>query len=55
MYYEVYKDVAGLWRWRLWALNNRIIATSGEGYNHRQDCLHAISLVKSSTNAPVRG
>ena len=55
MYYEVYKDTAGEWRWRLLAANNQIIANSGEGYIKRSDCLHAIELVKSSKDAPVRG
>jgi uncharacterized protein YegP (UPF0339 family) len=51
--YEVYKDAAGEWRWRLRAANHRIIADSGDGYNKRQDCLHAIALVKDSKDAPV--
>ena len=55
MYYEIYKDTNGQWRWRLWAANYRIIANSGEAYYNRQDCEHAISLVKGSANAPVRG
>lgn len=53
MYYQMYKDVTGSWRWRLIAGNNRIIANSGESYNNKSDCLHAIALVKSSSNAPV--
>lgn len=55
MYYEVYKDANGEWRWRLRAANNQVIATSGEGYANRADCLTAIDLVKSSQDAPVRG
>ena len=55
MYYEIYKDTAGEWRWRLHAANHQIIATSGEGYTRRADCLAAIDLVKSSQDAPVRG
>ena len=51
--YYVYKDVSGSWRWRLRAGNNRIIADSGEGYWNKQDCLHAIALVKSSNSAAV--
>tara|TARA_R110000824_G_scaffold401715_2_gene614089 strand:- start:89331 stop:89519 length:189 start_codon:yes stop_codon:yes gene_type:complete len=54
MYYEMYKDVSGYWRWRLIAANGRIVADSGEGYHNRADCLHGISLVKSAYNAPVR-
>ena len=53
--FEVYKDAGGEWRWRLVAGNERIIAVSGEGYRHRQDCLHGIELVKDSKEAGVEG
>lgn len=53
MAYYVYKDTAGYWRWRLVAANNRIIATSGESYHNKADCVSAISLVKGSASAPV--
>lgn len=52
--YLVYEDAAGEWRWHLRAANNRIIADSGEGYHNKQDCLHAITLVKDSKDAPVK-
>jgi len=52
--YWVYKDSSGEWRWNLRASNNRIIADSGEGYQHRQDCLHAVELVKASKDVPVK-
>jgi uncharacterized protein YegP (UPF0339 family) len=46
MRYEVEKDRAGKWRWRLRAKNGRIIATGGgDGYGRIGDCLHAIGLV----------
>jgi uncharacterized protein len=54
MYYYVYKDVSGFWRWTLYAGNNRKIANSGEGYHNKSDCLSAIQLVKSSATAPVK-
>ena len=53
MRYEVYKDGRGEWRWRLRAANHEIIATSGEGYKNKADCLHGIELVKDSADAPV--
>lgn len=53
MKYYIYKDVAGYWRWRLQAANNKIVATSGEGYWNQADCLSAINLVKGSSAAPV--
>jgi len=53
MRYRIYKDVAGYWRWRLSAANNRIVSDSGEGYANRLDCLHGIALNKGSGDAPV--
>ena len=53
MIFRKYKDAAGLWRWRLRAANNQIIAVSGEGYWNLSDCLAAIKLVKASYSAPV--
>ena len=52
--YVVFQDASGEWRWQLRAANHRIIADSGEGYHNKQDCLHAISLVKNSKDAPVK-
>ena len=53
MYYQIYRDAASQWRWRLRAANHRTIADSGEGYYNRQDCLNAVNLVKQSSNAQV--
>ena len=53
MKYTIYKDTAGLWRWRLTAANNKIIADSGEGYLNQADCEAGINLVKTSAKAPV--
>lgn len=54
MSYEVFKDRAAEWRWRLRADNNKdIIADSGEGYKNKADCLHGIDLVKGSADASV--
>jgi uncharacterized protein YegP (UPF0339 family) len=52
MYYTIYKDGTGGWRWRFLAANNEIVA-SGESYINKADCLYAISLLKGSSNAPV--
>ena len=54
MTYWIFKDVSNQWRWHLSAANNRIIATSGEAYHNKVDCLAAINLVKGSAAAPVR-
>jgi uncharacterized protein YegP (UPF0339 family) len=55
MYYEIYKDNAGYYRWRLVANNNKIIADSAESYLTAVGASHGINLVKSSYNAPVYG
>ena len=44
--FEVYKDAKGEYRWRLKAANGEIIATPGEGYKAKADCLHGIDLIK---------
>lgn len=54
MTYEYGKDARGEWRWHLKGANHRILATSGEGYRNEGDCLDAITLVKSSKDAPVK-
>lgn len=43
--FEIYKDKAGEFRWRLRARNHEIIA-SGEGYKAKRDCLHCIDLIR---------
>ena len=49
--FEVYKDKAGEFRWRLKASNGQNIASSGEGYSEKRSCLAAIESVKR--NAPT--
>ncbi|MBJ7535829.1 DUF1508 domain-containing protein [Rhodomicrobium vannielii ATCC 17100] len=54
MYFTIWKDAAGEWRWRLQGANNEIIA-SGESYKNKADCEAAIDLVRSTSDAtPVR-
>jgi uncharacterized protein len=51
MKFEVYKDKNGEWRWRLIAANGRNVASPGEGYKNKADCLSAIETIKK--NAPT--
>ena len=44
--FEVYKDRAGEYRWRLRTKNQQVIATSGEGYKEKQSCMAGIESVK---------
>jgi len=51
--FEVYKDKAGEFRFRLKASNGQVIA-SGQGYKTRESCLHGIESVrKNATNATI--
>jgi uncharacterized protein YegP (UPF0339 family) len=55
MYFKLYKDASGYWRWTLYAANGKKIADSGEGYANKSDCQAGIDLVKSTNAAtPVR-
>jgi uncharacterized protein YegP (UPF0339 family) len=42
MNFQIYKDKAGQFRWRLVANNSKIVADSGEGYHLKESCLHEI-------------
>jgi len=53
MYFQIFRDTANYWRWRLKSANHQIVATSGEGYVNKNDCVHAVDLVKSAWNAPI--
>lgn len=37
--WEIYPDVAGLWRWRRRASNGRIVGASSQGYVNKSDCI----------------
>lgn len=51
--FEVYRDKAGEFRFRLKAVNGQIIAT-GEGYKAKKSCLNGIeSIRKNAPDAPV--
>jgi uncharacterized protein len=52
--FQIIKDSAGEYRWRLRADNGEPIADSGEGYKAKADCQHGIALVKrEAPGAPV--
>jgi amphi-Trp domain-containing protein len=52
--FEVFRDRASEWRWRLVHRNGNIIATSGEGYTSRQNALKGMrSVMKNAPDAEV--
>ncbi|MFW6153153.1 MAG: HVO_2922 family protein, partial [Halobacteriota archaeon] len=54
--FDLYRDQAEEWRWRLLASNGRIIADSGEGYGARAKARQGIASVqRNAPDAPVRG
>ena len=50
--YQVYKDVAGKFRFRLRAANNKIVAVS-EAYENKAGCMNGVRSVQSNCNSHV--
>jgi hypothetical protein len=50
--YQIYKDTADKFRFRLKAANGEIIA-EGEGYESKEGCLNGIKVVRSSCDAEI--
>lgn len=44
--FEIYQDTAGDFRWRFQSNSGKILAVSGEGYNNRANCEHAVIPIK---------
>ncbi len=53
MRFEIYRDKAEEYRWRLVAANGKVLADSGEGYKNEGDCLSAIQAVRGCAVAPL--
>ena len=52
--FELYRDRAGEYRWRLRHQNGNIIADSGEGYSSRANAENGVQSVKeNSPSAPI--
>jgi uncharacterized protein len=48
MKFEIYKDAAGEWRWRLKARNGEIVGVSGEGLKNRKDAVAIVVEIKEA-------
>lgn len=48
--FEVYRDTAGEWRWRLLHDNGNVIADSGEGYERYAGCINGLDGVKRTVS-----
>ncbi|WP_336037458.1 YegP family protein [Halobacterium yunchengense] len=44
--FEIYRDVAGEWRWRLVHQNGNVLADGGQGYTRRRDARRAVDAVR---------
>ena len=53
MFFSIFEDEEGNWRWTLYSIDHRKVATSGEPYLIKDDCMAAIALVKGSNVAPI--
>lgn len=51
MKFEIYKDSAGEYRWKLKARNGKILAVSSEGYKKKQTMLRIIESIKRAVIA----
>ena len=52
--FEIYQDAKSEFRWRFQANNGKVLAESQEGYLNRDNCRHAIILIKQETgNATI--
>jgi uncharacterized protein YegP (UPF0339 family) len=51
MYFVLYKDVRGGWRWNYCSANHEDICGSSEAYTSKQGALHGIALVKHGAAA----
>ena len=46
--FEVYRDAAGEWRWRLVHRNGNILAAASEGYTRRRDARRSVDTVRET-------
>ena len=53
MYFTIYQDKAGKWRWTAKAVNHVIIGDSGQGYADKDDCIHGINIIKNEAAKAV--
>jgi uncharacterized protein YegP (UPF0339 family) len=44
--FEIYQDSAKEYRWRLKATNDKILATSGQGYKAKADCKNGVERIQ---------
>jgi uncharacterized protein YegP (UPF0339 family) len=50
-HFDAYEDLAGRWRWRLRASDERTVATSGESFDSHWHALRAAEDVRGAASA----
>lgn len=53
MFYQLYKDNKSLFRWKLLASNNHVIAISNQGYISKDTAIKSIILTQSSKGVRI--
>ena len=49
--FEVYRDDAGEYRWDLEADDGELMATSGEGYSSKDECMDGVEIFKDGAGS----
>ena len=50
--YQVYRDIAGKFRFRLRAANNKIVAVS-EGYERKEGCMNGVKSLQKNCDSKI--
>jgi uncharacterized protein YegP (UPF0339 family) len=50
---KVYKDEAGEYRWRMLAVNGKIVCCSGEGFRRVQEAMRSANKVRNEAKSAV--
>lgn len=53
MFFEVYQDKAGEWRWRIKARNGKIIAVPGESFTRKTSAIRSIQGLLRTLQSPL--
>lgn len=51
--FDVYQDISGEWRWRLWAKNGKVVADSGEGYKRKAGAIRVCDTILEGLSATI--
>jgi uncharacterized protein YegP (UPF0339 family) len=54
MTFEVYQDAKDQYRWRLNAANGKSLATSGQGYKAKADCMNGVKRIQSDAGSKLK-